>query len=483
MNSATAASQPMAPPLSPTITWYPAPAPAPIPSIAPTAPGVCALQGCGNAAYVDPVTKVPGHYCGKTHMGQAVLNTSQPQVISQPQYAMQQQPLIPPQINPSNGMCQFPGCWNIGWIDGSGIPSPYCSVMHQNLHLSGGPAPPQNNVNQPNQPIPQTSQPVPYPSAAPTSSVRQSMIFAPMPNQGVPMQQLSVFQPQPVQNAPVYMQMQMPPPAVAPGYAPGVTFFQQPQPLPLVVPAPALPLSQAPGTNPCLACKIRQQFSGSLFCGKTCMDNTHNSAPGILEIPNTHPKFKDIEYQFLIKWTGSGKKPTVHHVYLVLTKPADMMKYEVYKQKMEAKNSHISKGQQPGNQQRRWHGTGRNCQLGDPGNTTPCTATACSLCNIIRTSFNITHAAAGAFGKGIYTSSASSTSNGYSRTNSASTMRAMLLNRVVVGVGYKTSTLNSTLVAPPAGYDSVIAAYAGTDELVVFDNDAIRPAYLIMYTP
>lgn len=45
-----------------------------------------------------------------------------------------------------------------------------------------------------------------------------------------------------------------------------------------------------------------------------------------------------------------------------------------------------------GNEKRRWHGTRKDCNLGDPSSTqgtTLCNAPSCSLCNIIRESFNI----------------------------------------------------------------------------------------------
>jgi len=60
----------------------------------------------------------------------------------------------------------------------------------------------------------------------------------------------------------------------------------------------------------------------------------------------------------------------------------------------------------------------------------------------------------------------------------------MLLNRVVVGRGYKMTVDDTALTEPPTGYDSVLAeagARLNYDELVVYNNDAIRPSYLVMY--
>ena len=92
-------------------------------------------------------------------------------------------------------------------------------------------------------------------------------------------------------------------------------------------------------------------------------------------------------------------------------------------------------------------------------------------------------------------------SDSYSANGRASNWKALLLNKVVVGGGYKMEVDNPTLTKPPAGCDSVSAVVRrmfdellmrsqvlgepGTrlnyDELVVYDNDAIQPSYLVMY--
>lgn len=60
----------------------------------------------------------------------------------------------------------------------------------------------------------------------------------------------------------------------------------------------------------------------------------------------------------------------------------------------------------------------------------------------------------------------------------------MLLNKVVVGKPVKLKKNDTTLVAPPAGYDSVIGEPGGNlnyDELIVYNSDAVRPSYLLVY--
>ena len=79
----------------------------------------------------------------------------------------------------------------------------------------------------------------------------------------------------------------------------------------------------------------------------------------------------------------------------------------------------------------------------------------------------------------------------------------MLLNKVIVGKGYKMLHDSPSMTAPPSGYDSVsraphlfdhsetnhrvhkvLAEVGGSlnyDELIVYTNDAVRPSYVVMY--
>lgn len=61
----------------------------------------------------------------------------------------------------------------------------------------------------------------------------------------------------------------------------------------------------------------------------------------------------------------------------------------------------------------------------------------------------------GRFGTGIYTSTTSSKSAGYSQNPSPSPYNAMILNKVAVGKAYLTGVADSGRTAPPAGFDSV----------------------------
>ncbi|KAJ6452836.1 hypothetical protein C8R45DRAFT_847562, partial [Mycena sanguinolenta] len=66
----------------------------------------------------------------------------------------------------------------------------------------------------------------------------------------------------------------------------------------------------------------------------------------------------------------------------------------------------------------------------------------------------------------------------------ASKYKAMLLNNVVVGRAYETNKAMVGSTAPPKGFDSVCGLPGSAlkyDETCVYDDDAIRPTYLILY--
>ncbi|KDR68592.1 hypothetical protein GALMADRAFT_146244 [Galerina marginata CBS 339.88] len=245
------------------------------------------------------------------------------------------------------------------------------------------------------------------------------------------------------------------------------------------------------GENLCLMCLQAPKMANSHFCSQTCIDDAESKGPMILEVPAGHVTFKSVSDQFKASWRHVGTVcPPVRRVYKILAPPASLASYNAYRAAVETRGQFVSSGRSEGNENRRWHGTRRVCNLGDKGQTQFCTTTNCSLCCIIRTSYDISlwgkKTGWGRFGKGIYTSSTSSKSNDYSHNDCKSSLKAILLNKVIVGKGCKLLQDNTSLTAPPSGFDSVLAEKGGSlnyDELVVYNNDAIRPSFLVMYEP
>lgn len=242
-------------------------------------------------------------------------------------------------------------------------------------------------------------------------------------------------------------------------------------------------------TNGCLLCGKAVKGKGH-FCSQACTSRAEKSAPGLVEVPPGHDTFKSVADQFKTSWRHQTPCPTVRRVHKVIASPASIAKYEAYRAAVEGRGNFVAAGRSAGNENRRWHGTTRECNLGDNGNCTLCSSQTCSLCCILRTSYNLNlfgkKTGWGRFGHGIYTSSTSSKSNDYSTNVNSSRLKAILLNKVVVGKGYKMTQDNTSLTAPPTGYDSVLAEVVNGgslnyDELVCYTNDAIRPSYMVMY--
>ncbi|KAF8176126.1 hypothetical protein K438DRAFT_1518572, partial [Mycena galopus ATCC 62051] len=243
------------------------------------------------------------------------------------------------------------------------------------------------------------------------------------------------------------------------------------------------------GETICLMCKQAPKQPQSHFCGAACADDAEKNGPMLLEIPAGHVTFKSVADQFKASWRHTGKNcPPVRRVYKIVATEATLASYNAYQTKVENAGHFVASGRSAGNENRRWHGTRRECNLGDKGHTQLCASTTCPLCCIIQSSFDLslwgTKTGWGRFGKGIYTSSTSSKSNDYSHNDSPSAFKAILLNKVIVGKGCKLTHDSVSLTAPPAGYDSVLAEKGGSlnyDELVVYTNDAIRPSFLVIY--
>ncbi|KAJ3511935.1 hypothetical protein NMY22_g15489 [Coprinellus aureogranulatus] len=211
----------------------------------------------------------------------------------------------------------------------------------------------------------------------------------------------------------------------------------------------------------CLLCKCRPKNGvGYHLCGKTCKSIATKSTPLVLEAPKGHKTYEMVEKRFQSAW---------HNVTVQLPKIKRIFKI--------IENEEFLRPRLKGNECFRYHGTGRQCQLG-VSTTQLCSSATCPICNILKTSFNISLARpGGAFGAGVYTSSAPNKAYNYTGGNGA-----LLLTKVVLGKVFEVKNFGA-VSAPPAGHDSVVYdRYNGNlNETVVYKNEAIRPVFLIMF--
>ncbi|KAF7969837.1 hypothetical protein HWV62_25900 [Athelia sp. TMB] len=182
-------------------------------------------------------------------------------------------------------------------------------------------------------------------------------------------------------------------------------------------------------------------------------------------------------------------KPHVYAVYKIISPEGTLKPYLDYLAAVQDSPSIKAAGKKE-IENLLFHGTKRACLLGENAkNSRLCGSSKCAVCSIIRSSFDIARCGSKhkfmRFGEGIYTTSCSSKADDYS-TNSSSdaTYKVLIVSRVVVGKSLKRKTNATNLTELPCGYHSLVGE-PGEDlnysETVVYDNDAIRPAYLVVY--
>jgi len=215
-----------------------------------------------------------------------------------------------------------------------------------------------------------------------------------------------------------------------------------------------------PGSKSCQSCKKPSPAPSNLEPGLHLIPTATLS-------PNKRP---GIETQFK---ATIGTTVQIIEVLSVFDK--DRFKdYEVYKQKIATKN-----GGQP-NERRWWHGSRLACSLWT--NQKLCGGATCAICGILFKGFFLkAHAGAGRLGPGLYFAPAATKSHSY--TTAYNGVKCLILSKVVVGKPIKYTTDQPQLRACPSGYDSVLAE-GGTFshvECVVWDEDAVLPAYVIFF--
>lgn len=164
------------------------------------------------------------------------------------------------------------------------------------------------------------------------------------------------------------------------------------------------------GDNGCILCRRAVKFGDTKFCCG-CDIATKMLSPILVTVPQDNHTYNNVANQFQKSWRHGTPCPKVQAVYKIVQSQNILDRYDAYRNAVEVRGRFVSQGRPVGNQQRRWHGTKRECGIGENSRTSFCYSTKCSLCCIIRTSFDVSHSGKNAgttFGSGIYTSSTSS---------------------------------------------------------------------------
>jgi len=233
-------------------------------------------------------------------------------------------------------------------------------------------------------------------------------------------------------------------------------------------------VQQKPKTGKPLQCQqcITMTTWPDIFCSRSCGQAFKGDIP-LFDLKIVDPtKYSSVENQFQKQWGGTA--PKVLNIFSIYASKRNT-KYETYKAGVTSKNSNTS------NEQRRWHGTRSQCDIIAAAGKL-CTSASCAVCNICKTGFQLQFASAGNFGKGLYFAKNPQKSHAYNTGSEKQTgKRVIFLCKVTLGKEYDCgTTTNTTLTAPPSGYDSV-HGMTNYDELIVYSDEACIPSYILFY--
>jgi len=233
----------------------------------------------------------------------------------------------------------------------------------------------------------------------------------------------------------------------------------------------------SPGHKWCPECfeKEKQPQFTCLKCGKGTQNDHKVCEPCLATLvivptsASSPQKRPGIEKQFKDTIGGSV---TIIEIMTIFDKQR-FKEYNTYKDAITAKNGDA-------NERRWWHGSTLACTLWTT--MKPCGGSGCAICGIITKGFLKSHAGAGRLGPGLYFAPEAQKSNMY--THAYQGVKCLILSKLVVGKPMKYTTDQPQLKACPSGYDSVIAEKGASfshAECVLWDEDAILPAYVVFY--
>ncbi|KAF6752613.1 hypothetical protein DFP72DRAFT_1070183 [Ephemerocybe angulata] len=205
----------------------------------------------------------------------------------------------------------------------------------------------------------------------------------------------------------------------------------------------------------------------------------------LVHIPPSDDDHQRISNIFNNAWKHPKPFPKIHNVFYVAHHSADAL-------------AHISRfsnySNKVGNTQLLFHGTPRTCLIGttaSPAHTRLCERLDCSLCLILRESYDIEKAkSARMFGTGIYSTNVSSKADLYAsprRLTGRATLKSVILNHVVLGRTQLMLSADQSLQHAPDIYNSVTGATSSEGgalayhEAVVYREDAMCASAVIFY--
>ncbi|KAH6669028.1 hypothetical protein B0J14DRAFT_658040 [Halenospora varia] len=241
----------------------------------------------------------------------------------------------------------------------------------------------------------------------------------------------------------------------------------------------------------CVQCFQAPKDPDHRFCSEWCTLAAANEAPNLLPIPPDNILYHSVETQFRDGWT-EGIAPRVKGIYMVTWTQQSQADFYQYRAWVESHGQFKLQGMFAGNERKFFRGTTRACTIGENGNKMMCNIPSCKVCEALRCGFGpylqlkqATGYNGTRLGAGIYSTPDPSKAIKYADDIFQRSTRVIMLCRVVLGNCYPTKSEKQNFFQPPPGFDSVYG-YSGhnsvfkSDERVVYDANAIRPAYLIV---
>ncbi|CAI2174729.1 1670_t:CDS:2 [Funneliformis geosporum] len=251
----------------------------------------------------------------------------------------------------------------------------------------------------------------------------------------------------------------------------------------------------------CLKCKEVYAPFKKDFCAK-CEEWVNWNGPCVFKLSKTSEKYEDVSNQFENSWKHVSKVlPRIHTIYKLFLDEQIKSQYNEHREnieklrKLEGRPFPKGDGKRlmtKGNEQRRFHGTIMECLLGIETDTL-CSNLKCAVCGIITEGYKLEYAKSSRFGcqkfgEGIYFSGTSSKSDDFNGKSlkifEGIKYKVMFLNKVIVGRTFELIQADKSLTGPPKNYDSVVGepgSLLNYDELVVYNESACIPQYLIVY--
>eukprot|EP00897_Mesotaenium_endlicherianum_P005048 jgi/Mesen1/4571/ME000232S03818 len=240
-----------------------------------------------------------------------------------------------------------------------------------------------------------------------------------------------------------------------------------------------------PGQRQCSVCK-------KYFNDLLSLEQHHVHAHPVRLLDARGAEYQKLNRDFSGTWKSRDIPPgRIQSIFRVPIKASAEERFERYRRKVKDKASRTHGDAlclKDGNERMRYHGTTLACSLGIASSSTLCNLGTCHLCNILKGGFKLKKAAGFLrFGRGIYCTATSSKAHGYSLVSeqtSSPHLRAVLVCKVIAGRTHKFYDDMPHLTQAPEGYDSVVGEPGETlnyDELVLYNNRAILPVYVVVY--